>query len=238
MMDINQKFAKTINYFKEAYFPSFCVNCGATDKMYLPYICINCHGGIKFNNSLVCYRCGKLSKNGQFCGLCRGHSELKGVLYATRYKEPISELVHYFKYNKMISIGQYLGDIMSKQLSAFAVSKDVILSAVPLNIWKKWQRGFNQSEYLAKIVSKKRHIVYIDCLKRVKATKSQMKLKRSERQENIVGAFKVKDSSKIFNKIVILIDDVCTTGATINECARVLKEAGAKEVWGLVLAKD
>jgi len=111
------------------------------------------------------------------------------------------------------------------------------LVPVPLHIRRERWRGFNQSQLIAEKLSDKFGIE-IDChgLKRVKHGKAQAKLSKSERWENIKGSF-FWEKESLSGRNIILIDDVVTTGATLNEAAKVLKENGAGEVWGLVVAR-
>lgn len=106
---------------------------------------------------------------------------------------------------------------------------------VPL-FWTKFlKRGYNQAALLAKTISSECDMEYADILKRIKDTKTQTRLSTEARRKNVYGAFMLK-SGEVEGKNVLLVDDVMTTGATINECARVLKEAGAKEVYSCVAA--
>jgi ComF family protein len=108
------------------------------------------------------------------------------------------------------------------------------LAPVPLFWWKKLRRTYNQAELLSKIINKESGIPVLNCLVRVKNTRTQTRLDHKKRQENVKNAFRLKKGISIRNKKIIIIDDVMTTGATIKECARVLKENGAEEVYSLV----
>ncbi len=106
---------------------------------------------------------------------------------------------------------------------------------IPLFWWKNLRRGYNQAALLSQIVSEECGIKIADTLRRIKHTKTQTRLDEEQRRRNVRNAFVVKNG-EIEDKIVLLIDDVLTTGATMNECARVLKEAGAEEVYSCVAA--
>ncbi|MCJ7508243.1 MAG: hypothetical protein MUO85_05870 [candidate division Zixibacteria bacterium] len=111
------------------------------------------------------------------------------------------------------------------------------LIPVPLHPSRKRKRGFNQSEILALEISQKLSLPTLkDVLKRKKRTKDQTTLNAKEREENVKGAFSIRDEDKILDKQIILVDDVMTTGATLKECARTLVEAGAREIVGLTVA--
>ena len=114
-----------------------------------------------------------------------------------------------------------------------------VLVPVPLDRKKLKQRGYNQSEELAKELSKITNIpVLSDVLIKTKTTASQMKLNKEERQSNIQGAFTVQNPSEIEGKKVFLIDDVYTTGSTMEECANVLRTYRTNRVFGLVIARE
>jgi len=116
---------------------------------------------------------------------------------------------------------------------------ETIIMPVPLHKKRYNWRGFNQAFLLSKYIAKEFHLmVYEDLLIRQKNTKPQSKIKSMiKRRENINGAFSIVKNEFLKNKNVIIIDDVCTTSATLNECAKELKNAGVKNVWGLVVAR-
>jgi ComF family protein len=118
-------------------------------------------------------------------------------------------------------------------------NKKVVLVPVPLHRYRKNWRGFNQAEIIARAVGGKKTQV-VEALLRVRATAQQANIrKRKERSENIKRCFRIRGEigSRLRNKRVILVDDVFTSGATMRECTKMLKKTGAKQVWGLVLAR-
>ena len=147
------------------------------------------------------------------------------------------KLVHRLKYDKKIHLGrrlaQRLGEIISQEKD-FA-GCDVVIP-VPLHRARQRERGFNQSEILAEGISQATGLPLVkDVLERKKNTKDQTYLNIQQRAENVRGAFVVIHPYKIGDKNVILVDDVMTTGATLNECARMLLDSGAKNVFGITL---
>lgn len=116
----------------------------------------------------------------------------------------------------------------------FLKNTDMIVP-VPLFWWKNFRRGYNQAALLSEIISQECNIQVNNIIKRIENTKSQTKLGEQARRKNVFNAFALK-SNGIKDKTVLLVDDVITTGATINECARVLKDAGAKDVYSCVAA--
>ena len=131
-----------------------------------------------------------------------------------------------------------LGEIMADCFDDGLDLNDIdILVPVPLHRKSKSRRGFNQSELLiTELLRRLDREVSVNNLVRIQNTRSQIILSREERIKNVTNAFQVKNPELFVNKNVLLVDDVCTTGSTLNECARSLKSAGAQKVYGLVLA--
>jgi ComF family protein len=147
-------------------------------------------------------------------------------------------LIHELKYKKQFLIGNYLGRLINSELNEYIKSWEAdLIIPVPLHQLKKAERGFNQSFYIAKSLSKETGIpVKHKLLKRVKYTQSQTKLNMEGRKANIEGVFKVKNPKEVKNKNIILLDDVITTGSTMNECAKTLQSKGAGEIFALSVA--
>ncbi len=149
---------------------------------------------------------------------------------------PYDKIIHHFKYRKKTNLAILLGRAMASIIKSDHYLKDVdIIVPVPLFWWKNLRRGYNQAALLSEIISQECSIKMNNILKRIKNTKSQTKLKEEKRRKNVLNAF-VLQNNGIKDKIVLLVDDVMTTGATINECARVLKNAGAEKVYSCVAA--
>ena len=130
-------------------------------------------------------------------------------------------------------------DVISEFVEHLASFKfqNAILVPIPLHKQRQNWRGFNQSSLLAKEISKKFNLTCVEsALIRIENTTPQAHLGKEERLQNIRGKFAVKEPFSLINKQIVLIDDVWTTGSTMKECAKVLKKAGAKEVWGWTLA--
>jgi len=151
---------------------------------------------------------------------------------------PLKELIHRFKYSFKSVLSETLAAMLNYGLSLQGWNKEAVLVPVPLHPKRIWQRGFNQSYLLAKSLAEMRGMKVVRALKRIKDKKPQMTLKAKERRKNLKGAFNLSSHfPEVDNKIVLLLDDVATTGTTLEECAKLLREARAREVWGLVLAK-
>ena len=222
---------KNRDFLVELIFPKICVGCGENGF----WLCEKCSAKIKIIKTDLCIFCGKIRDKGKLCGRCRSRYVLTGVIVATKFQGVMKKAIHSLKYDGNQDLAVILSKILEKKLETTRISKDFIITSVPLH-WRKGNfRGFNQSELLAKLLAKKTGRPYRRLLKRIKPTESQTALGGVSRRENLKGAFKPL-VEKIENKRIILVDDVCTTGSTLNECAIQLRKVGAREVWGLVLA--
>ena len=158
------------------------------------------------------------------------------------YKDSLRDLIRHLKYQKQRSNLPYIASFL--QAAAGEVQVKELLSgmdmaiAVPLYLAKEKQRGFNQAELIFGEFLTSQHIPMRRLLKRTRATRPMYELSEQERTENLKNAFAVTEAKALEGKNILLVDDILTTGATMAECARVLKAAGAKSVRGLVLASD
>lgn len=226
-------------------FPKYCINC----KKIGDYLCANCFSFLSFNDFELCLNCNKPSIDGLTHPYCKGKYIIDGAFSALAYKGVVKKLIYNFKYEpKFVSdLNSILVDLFYEALiqkERFAeicelFKNDLILVPVPLYSSKFKKRGYNQSELLAKGLSKRFRIPLFSVFERTKNTKTQVGLKKEERRENIKGAFELSfgiSISKYPN--ILLVDDVLTTGSTLLEAANILKRNGAKGVWGITLARD
>lgn len=154
--------------------------------------------------------------------------------------ELLKQTIHLLKYKFIEDLVEPLGKLFIAEIDKVnkQFGKEVVLIPVPLHKKRFLERGFNQAALLScKLAESFGWPVENKVMERTRFTVPQVELEEKARYENIRGAFAVKDCLKINNKKIVLIDDVLTTGATMEECAKVLKEGGAKEVWGVALAK-
>lgn len=156
--------------------------------------------------------------------------------YYGYYKGALKELIHLFKFKKDFLAGEILVNMLETKISD--VSKEYVLTYIPIGKKSKKTRGFNQCEYIAKLLSKRLDLKYMETLIKSKETQVQKELSKSERLENIKNSFSIKDKCDVRGKKFILIDDVVTTGATIEEGIKILKENGANEIKILTIAKS
>ncbi|HVW83320.1 MAG TPA: ComF family protein [Bryobacteraceae bacterium] len=170
------------------------------------------------------------------CAACR--AGLRGFDSAASfgfYEDPLRGLIHLFKYSGMKPLAGPLAGYLER---AIAIDQrfDAVVP-VPLHWRKKWRRGFNQAELLARRVARRRKIPVINALRRKRPTAVQAGLANAGRRRNVAGAFTLRANADVAAKRILLIDDVMTTGATASACASVLKRAGAKSVSLVTLAR-
>ena len=229
-------------------FPIHCMGCQQEGF----WLCEECFSQIETLPFQVCPRCEKLIiEGGKLCGRCKQLSlknkdfTLEAVIVSSKYTDGnISKMIHLFKYNFIEDLKIPLGKIMVAAFINHRIPLPDILIPVPLHKRKIRSRGFNQSELLADFLSENLAPgmalpVIKDALKRKKSTLSQMKIKNyRERRENIRGAFTILKPEEIRRKNILLVDDVATTGATLLECARILKVADARKISAIVIARQ
>lgn len=230
-------------------FPIECLGCGKNDY----WLCGECFSKLTFQSNSTCFNCGTQTRYFKTCSKCKEQIFLDGVWPASKYSRKIIErLIKTMKYSLVLEIAPILANFLSlyfKDLSSSYANKNknlkiktledlknTIVIPVPLHPKRLRWRGFNQSLEIAKIFTDNLDLMlnYSDLLK-TKYTKPQAKLKKEKRKENILNSF-VWQGQNLKNKNIILIDDVSTSGSTLSECAKILKQNGAGEVWGLVVA--
>ncbi len=174
------------------------------------------------------------------CALCRRGVRGFDAAYSFGfYENELRKLIHLFKYGRIQTLSAPLGRLLARALPR-EQTFDVIVP-MPLHWFKRWQRGFNQSELLAREIGRRTHTPVQNVLRRVRSTASQAGLTSAKRRENVSGAFQTSRRAKhrkaLDGHSVLLIDDVMTTGATAASCARALKRGGARQVTLLTLAR-
>ena len=239
------------NFLLELIFPSFCFGC----KKEGSYLCQDCRAMLDIGTYTYCL-CSKNPVRIPFdaaqgkplgkCSRCRDKI-LSGLYFALPYKEKFltRALIHHFKYEPYVkSLSGALGSILIEHFvlsgnNADTVWDRAVLTYVPSENSSLKSRGYNQSHELANELSQTIKIPVIsNNLVKIRKTKPQMKLSAKERQENLKGAFAIKNPAEFTGKKVFLVDDVYTTGATMAECAKTLRAAGAQQVWGIAVARE
>ena len=151
------------------------------------------------------------------------------------YEGSLRKLIHLFKYDKIYSLARPLAGFLARVLPREERFDAVV--PMPLHWRRGWERGFNQSELLAREIAKKWNVPLQRSVRRVKSTAPQAGLTNAKRRVNVAGAFAVRKNVRLDGARVLLVDDVLTTGATAAACARALKRAGAAHVALLALAR-
>jgi len=231
----------TLDYF----FPPHCLLCESRDIYQTGcFICSHCVESIPFIAHPYCLRCGKpfLTQNDRdhVCGTCLTHDPYLTIVRALGiYEGSLGTIVHLLKYKQKFAIEGILALLLDvyRDSDIDFRSYDCLIP-VPLHRSRLRQRGFNQAVILANVLRKKHNVpLQRLALQRTVATPPQVRLQGKERMKNVHNAFRVRDAAMVDNKSILLLDDVYTTGATLNECARVLRDAGALRVDGFVIAR-
>jgi len=232
-------FSSIKDYLINLIFPKICVGCQREGT----YLCEDCFSLVEVNPFCycLCEKPQRIIDRGK-CKKCQ-NKFLSGLFSATSWEQKIlKKAIHRFKYApyiKELSLPLAYLIILHFQMIEKSIPADSLLMPVPLSPRKKRERGFNQAEELAKVLAKAWKVPLVsDKLVKIKTTTPQEELKKEERIKNIKGVFSLKDGIDLRGKKIFLIDDVYTTGVTLEECARVLKQAGAKEVWGITIARE
>ena len=213
-------------------FPKYCVGC----KKIGSYLCFECKNKLEIIKVQNCPVCGHKSITGTTHPLCKKRYSLDGSTSIFNYKNPIKQAVHQIKYRLIKDEIKTFTDFMLQNLPNNFPKFDLIIP-IPLHPKKLKERGFNQSEEIAKIISQNLKITLaINILTRTRYTAPQFNLKSQERIKNIKNAFSITNPEQIKNKKILVIDDVATTYSTLNEAASILKKSGASFIWSLTLA--
>lgn len=218
-----------------------CASCAAPlDAPLESVVCSNCWSAVVPITPPVCEACGdplptwrEASLHAQRCSRCLhrvGHVRVARAVGA--YDGTLRSIVHAFKYDGRRSLAAPLGALIRRAAQELLDGADAVVP-VPLHRSRRRQRGFNQASDLARHLG----VPVQDALKRVRRTATQTELPETRRQTNVRGAFRLRRFADVGGLVLVLVDDVSTTGATLEACARVLVEAGAREVRAVTAAK-
>ena len=244
-------------------FPIECLGCGCEGD----WLCFSCFRKLTLNQRHYCLACKTENNFGEICPICRPDYALSGVWIAGDYENPIlSKLIRSLKYRFAEDISLILANFLALYLKNLINAskatpfdlganlgwrrfetiknsprillefKNTLLIPVPLHKKRERWRGFNQAKTIAELLAIKFKLPLATGLIRLKHRPPQAKLSEIERKKNVVGCY-AWQGNNLNGQNIILLDDVATTGSTLNECARTLKRARAGEIWGLVVAK-
>lgn len=220
--------------FKELYPEDItCDICGT--ETFGSNLCPECLSTVKFNDKYSCPVCGRKTLRPEICMECKNKPPLfTKAVSAFLYEDGVTILISKFKNGKP-HLKEYFADKIAERLVGFPEID--CITYVPLTKKSLYKRGYNQSRLLAKALSKRvsTPVVY-GAIKRIKGGHAQKGLTQKQRIENVKSAFKIKKRKEIKGKNVLLVDDILTTGATVNEICRILLKAGAAKTYVATVA--
>ncbi len=230
-------FARTRQWFREALFPVFCLRCGKEGK----YLCDECFQKRPELPIQRCVFCGVVSARGETCSSCAKHHALAQVAVRGVYKEWVwRDLIRTWKYRGARELDEQVQGCLTEALPLIETknSRDVIVIPVPLARERSITRGFNQATLLSVAVARTLGVSAKRIVARTRDTQPQSKVEADQRQANVQGAFQCLDEEIVRGKICLLVDDIVTTGATLNEIAIALRAAGAASVCAIALTRS
>ncbi len=213
-------------------FPIQCVNCNSDGE----FLCNDCFNKIELRNVLQCPLCNRDQVDDKLCIKCKSKSYLDEIIICANYDNVVlQKIIHYFKYKYIKDLSKPLEKILKEKYLQITLPSNLIIIPTPLHKKRQIERGFNQSELIAQKLNLP---LTTNVLYRKKNIKHQADLNKEEREKNIKDCFSVKNTHLVINRNILLIDDVITTGSTLNEQARLLKQNNAHKVWALTIAKN
>ena len=217
-------------------FPPRCAGCDQWGERY----CASCQEKTKLISSPICQICGEPVSGGE-CSTCRRCRASKLFYTAIRswayFEGPLQKAIHKLKYKKDLGLSEILAQPMIQLLAEQKWKIDLII-AIPLDNNRQRERGFNQSLCIARPIAWSNEImIKPSAIRRVKITRSQVGLSLEERKNNVADVF-CAEQKIVYGKSILVVDDVVTTGSTINSCAAALSKAGALHVYGITLARS
>lgn len=224
------------------FLPGHCLGCEEA----LPWrtqplnLCSDCRSSIRKTDDEECRLCGaRTATDAWLCVPCRrGKPSLDAVLSAWSYEPPIDQVIQGLKFRRLEYLAVHIAEALGEELP-IGDGHDLV-TAVPLHWRRQLQRGFNQSDLIARPLARRLGLPYRRILRRSRPTEAQSGLSRSQRKANVRNAFQLRRRSRGINvegSRVLLIDDVTTTGATLLEASRALKLAGIRTVTAVVAAR-
>ena len=215
-------------------YPPACAGCGAAGEVW----CADCRNSVVRIRPPVCERCGypQNSKSSECAGCGKHQPAYTRLRSYGAYQGALKEAIHALKYQSNLALGFVFSQSLSEVIRDEGWKIDVI-SPIPLSPKRQKERGYNQAASVAHPLAGLLDIEYdAKSLTRIKNTESQVHLTADDRMKNMSGAFMLKERAWT-GKRVLIIDDVITTGSTLNECARIAREGGAADVYGVSIAR-
>ncbi len=226
---------------RDLFFPLHCADCAAPISH--GWLCPACHKDLEWIEAPRCDTCSHPfdgTMDDFVCVNCRGRAfHFDCAVAPLRSRGSLREIVHRFKYGRELWLVQPLADFLEKGLADSRLAGRTFdgVIGVPLHPRRKREREFNQSEVLGKELAKRTGWQYLDALERLRYTVTQTHFDRDHRMQNLRNAFRVRQNAPVSGKNLLLVDDILTTGSTLDECARTLLEAGAQSICALTVAR-
>jgi ComF family protein len=220
--------------FLDLLYPPRCVGCGNHES----WFCAACLTSVELLRPPVCRKCGLPGYARSLCPSCNGAPlQIDAIRSVARFAGPLREAIHQFKYHSLRPLAYPLGELLIDYWRNSPLPADFLI-AVPLHSGRERERGYNQAQLLAEVLGRAVGLPVLasGALSRLRDTRPQVDLNSAERKANVEGAFHC-ESRQVAGQRIVLIDDVCTTGATLEACSIALRQAGAASVWGLTLAR-
>lgn len=226
---------------RDLFFPAHCAGCAVAVND--GWFCKECAARIRPVPRPFCEICsqpyaGVMDKF--VCVNCRGRAfHFECAVAVMHSRGVMRDLIHRLKYGRELWLEEVLGDFLEQGLNDPRLAGEEIdlIVSVPLHALRKREREFNQAELLARALARRRKLPFYDCLVRLRHTVTQTHFDRHRRMQNLRDAFELRQNAPVQGKHLLLVDDVLTTGSTLDECARVLLEAGAESVRALTVAR-
>ena len=217
-------------------FPRICLGCGVEGTL----LCRLCREQL-LAAAPSCLVCRRRNFTGILCPLCAERSALRRFLAPFSYRDIlVRDLIHAYKYHGV----RELAGLFASEIAAFLafynirLPRGTLLVPIPLHRWRERERGFNQARLLAQALGDRLQLTVVSSLRRRRPTEQQIEMDSYEqRRSNVAGSFYLTDPALARKKTIVVVDDVATSGATLSEAARVLRQAGAATVWAIVIAK-
>lgn len=210
--------------------PHDCVGCGAEGRL----LCFDCQSYIRLSK-MRCYSCLVSTSSWDTCRLCRPDSPLARVQAIVRYEDAAKDLIWKLKFGRARAGAQEIGELLAAAAHVSFADKPVVVS-VPTAPVRVRQRGYDQAALIAKAFAAEAGLPYAALLRR-SGKQKQVGATKAQRLQQIQGAYRPVKRAQIQGANILLVDDVLTTGATFENCARVLLQAGARRVDALAFAQ-